>query len=270
MALDATIVLGAGIVLFVALALVFRRYIETLAYDFLVDGLFSFADNFVFGLGLIGIDIGDWIAAMMIFNKEKKISGTGVGLFLAWEAANLIPLSFIPVVGDTLEIALGFFPAVTLSRMFFNKFGAAKENISSLETASALKESLGLDTKKDEEAGNKAVEALKKDDPVQAVKLTRPAMEKALEESAERVTQIINAATETVEKIETERDPDMHNAIVDAQGRIDEAKSILEEAKETLQRGDIASAAAQAVDALNKIKDVDDELEESRRTLRGS
>ena len=66
------IILIIGVVLIISL-IFFRRYFSALIYDFVVDPLLSFADNFIAGAGLIGLDFGDWIAAFLIFKKEKEV-----------------------------------------------------------------------------------------------------------------------------------------------------------------------------------------------------
>ena len=119
-------VVGIIAIILVLSAIFFRRYFSALFSDFVIDPLLSFADLLIAGLGAVGLDIGDWIAAFIIYKREKKISGGMVALFAAWEATNFLPISFIPVVGEIVEFFTNFFPAVFISRLLFNKYRPAE------------------------------------------------------------------------------------------------------------------------------------------------
>jgi hypothetical protein len=129
--MDFTQVIALIVLVFAVLLFVFRKkigvYFTSLAYDYGVDALFSFADNFIYGIGLVGLDIGDWIAASLIFARQKKITGGFVAFIVAWEAANFLPMSLIPGIGEAVEIFFNLFPAVTISYFLFNKENKAKE-----------------------------------------------------------------------------------------------------------------------------------------------
>ncbi len=129
--MDFTQVIALIVLVFAVLLFVFRRkigvYFTSLAYDYGVDAVFSFADNFIYGIGLVGLDIGDWIAASLIFARQKKITGGFIAFIVAWEAANFLPMSLIPGIGEAVEVFFNLFPAVTISYFLFNKENKAKE-----------------------------------------------------------------------------------------------------------------------------------------------
>ena len=62
------IVLIIGVVLVISF-IFFRRYFSALIYDYIVDGGLSLADNFILGAGLVGLDFGDWLAALLILDN---------------------------------------------------------------------------------------------------------------------------------------------------------------------------------------------------------
>ena len=67
-------------------------------YETVVDGGLSFADEII-GIGLIpGLDIGDYIAAIMIMRRNFRHAGLIAAIFGGLEAANWIIGSFIPGV----------------------------------------------------------------------------------------------------------------------------------------------------------------------------
>ena len=67
-------------------------------YETAVDGGLSFADE-IMGIGLIpGLDIGDYIAAIMIMRRNFRHAGLIAAIFGGLEAANWIVGSFIPGV----------------------------------------------------------------------------------------------------------------------------------------------------------------------------
>src|SRR3989338_3690819 len=107
-----TTALVIGIVLALVLIL-FRRYVTALIYDYVVDFGLSTLDNFLGGIGLIGVDLGDFLAAPIIFFKERRITGFFFALFVAWEATNFFPVGLIlNWVGAGLGLLIGLIPYV--------------------------------------------------------------------------------------------------------------------------------------------------------------
>lgn len=100
-----------GTILF-ALRSYFKALIYATSYDYLIDGGLSFADELV-GIGITGIDVGDWIAGGILFWKYRSIVGWKFAALFAAEAANF-GLSLIPGIGEGIEIFFNFFPIVSL------------------------------------------------------------------------------------------------------------------------------------------------------------
>lgn len=176
-----------GAALFLILAFFFRHTISALFYDYVIDFGLSTADNFLAGAGLIGLDIGDWLAAIIIFSHEKKISGSFVAFFAAWEAANFLPLSFIPVIGEGIEIFFNLFPAVFVSRLFFNKFSKAEQGEKHLEKNYELAKKLGLKV-----TGLEEVQENVGKNPVRAIVLEHRLRSKLKVQLEPKVTELLN------------------------------------------------------------------------------
>ena len=100
----------------VAFLYAFRSYIgpllTALFFDYVIDAGLSFADDVV-GAGLAGVDIGDWVAAVILFTKYREQVGTGWAILFAAEAANF-GLSFIPGIGEGIELLFSAVPIVSL------------------------------------------------------------------------------------------------------------------------------------------------------------
>lgn len=99
----------------------FRSYvislITSLFFDYGIDAGLSFGDNFVAGLGVIGVDIGDWIAAGLLFIKYRKQVGLGWAILFVAEAANF-GISVIPGAGEIAETIFNLFPIVSIVIMY--------------------------------------------------------------------------------------------------------------------------------------------------------
>ncbi len=109
----------------VALLYAFRSYIgpllTALVFDYGVDAGLSLADDFV-GAGLAGVDVGDWVAAVILFTKYRGQVGTGWAILFAAEAANF-GLSFIPGIGEGIELFFSAVPIVSLV-IFYKQYEA--------------------------------------------------------------------------------------------------------------------------------------------------
>jgi hypothetical protein len=110
----------------IAFLYAFRSYIgpllTALFFDYGVDAGLSFADDFLGGAGLTGLDIGDWVAACILFAKYRKQVGNGWALLFAAEAANF-GLSFIPGIGEGIELLFSAVPLVSLV-IFYKQYQA--------------------------------------------------------------------------------------------------------------------------------------------------
>lgn len=145
-----------GILIFVVLlGFVFRKYLGALFLDYVVDGLGSFLDNLI-GIGIMGLDVGDFIAGIIIFFRFRKSVGNLWAFIALLEAWNFF-LGFIPGVGEVFETIFGFIPAVTLLTLFFSKEDKAKEEGKSLEKNLEIAKNEGIETEE-----GKSLEKIKK------------------------------------------------------------------------------------------------------------
>ena len=110
----------------------FSKYLYAFGWDFL-DFALSFADE-PFG-GAMGFDWGDWIAALIIFSRERKVSGNMIAYLVAIEAANFIP---------GLDYVTNVVPAVFLSRLFFAKYHLAQVKLKGLKREIENAHTLGV------------------------------------------------------------------------------------------------------------------------------
>jgi len=188
------IIIGAS--LFLILALLFRHTITALFYDYVVDFGLSTLDNFIVGAGLIGLDLGDWLAAIMIFFHEKKISGNFVAFFAAWEAATFFPLGFIPVFGEVLEVTLNLVPSVFVSRIFFNKFSKAEQGEKHLEKNYELAKRLGLKV-----TGLEEIQEKVEKNPVRALVLEHRLRSKLKTQLEPKILELLNKGREQREQL---------------------------------------------------------------------
>jgi hypothetical protein len=227
------IILIIGVVLLISL-IFFRRYFSALIYDFVVDPLLSFADNFIAGAGLIGLDFGDWIAAFLIFKKEKKITGGPIAMFAAWEATNFLPISLIPVVGEAVEIFFNFFPAVFISRVLFNKFRPAEKKEHKLENEISIAETLGIKVSKEKKVLKDVQKLIRKSDPVDALKKFKS--KKPVKEVSSKIREYVDnliAETNGIIQYIEQQNVDVPQYLINIlQGGIYQSGKLLEAAKQ--------------------------------------
>lgn len=103
---------------FFVLAIIYslRSYIKalftSLFFDYGVDAGLSFGDELL-GIGITGIDIGDWIGGVLLFLKYRQQVGTDWALLFLAEAANF-GLSLIPGIGEGFELFFNIIPIATI------------------------------------------------------------------------------------------------------------------------------------------------------------
>ncbi len=225
----------AVVVMLIISAIFFRRSFSGLIYDYAVDGALSFADNFLFGLGLIGIDIGDWIAAFLIFKKERKISGKAVALFCAWEATNFLPVSFIPVVGEIVEFFTNLCPTVTITRILFNKYKPAEKQQQKLEKDVFTAEQAGINVSKEREALKRVKNMISKANPVGALKEIKKPIEELSSKLTNYTNELISETQGIIQNIASQKIQAPQELINMLQEGINGAWQLLQEAQNALE-----------------------------------
>ena len=102
---------------FFVLALIYslRSYIKALGtslfFDYGADAGLSFGDELL-GVGITGLDVGDWLGGVLMFLKYRQQVGTGLALLFLAEAANF-GLSLIPGIGEGFEFFFNMIPLAT-------------------------------------------------------------------------------------------------------------------------------------------------------------
>ncbi len=148
-------VVAAFILLFVIYML--KSYItalfSSLFYDYVIDGALSFADNFVAGAGLVGADIGDLIAGIILFLRYYKQIGWKWALLCAAEAVNF-GLSLIPGIGEPIEWFFNLFPIISIVVMI--------KQYNANSTYNSIKEYYGFIKDEDPDAAEKWKGAVEK------------------------------------------------------------------------------------------------------------
>lgn len=244
-----------ALVLFLIFAIVLKKYVKSLIGDYVADGALSFADNFLFGAGAVGLDVGDWVGAIILFKTEKKICGTPVALFVAWEATNFLPISLIPVVGEVVEVIFNLFPAATIGRMMYSKEKDAKKAEKKYEDNIEAAKTLGIGTwfKKGEIKKLKKLE--KHEDFVNEVKRgkkdnekfskeLRSSVEKLNSETSKQIKELINSGIQAPPNLVNI----LHEGINNTEKKIKEARS----AEDDKDFKTAAKAAKEAKDILKE------------------
>ncbi|MBC8501451.1 MAG: hypothetical protein ISS25_04220 [Nanoarchaeota archaeon] len=247
--MDWTQIALIGLGLFVILAIFFKRYLTALIYDYVVDCGLSFADNLLLGAGLIGLDIGDWIAAVLIFIKERKITNGFLAGLVAWEATNFIPFSLIPIVGEGLEIFFNFFPAVFIGRLLFNKFGKAEKQEKKLEKDMGVAERAGIDVSKEKDVLADVKKLINSEDPVDALKEAKKYDKEITQKLINYVNRLMSDTQGVIQNIIRQK-PEGSDEVVDTlQEAIIESEQLLSMAKKSLVGEDFETAVGAAINA---------------------
>lgn len=177
--------IGGGVLI---LLLIFEKYVgnrlKGLTSD-LIDLVLSSIDE-PFG-GAVMIDWGDWIAAIWIFLRERKVTSTILALIVALEAANFIPGT---------DIITNFIPMATIVRFIYAYYPKAFEGLKRFEDNVTLAIKMKLSIGKKEKDKEKEFKELinKKDNPRKAIKeekkeekVLKSALKKELKKRIERV-----------------------------------------------------------------------------------
>ncbi len=229
----------------------FKRYFKALFYDYVIDGGLSFADNFILGAGLIGLDFGDWIAALIILSKQKKIVGVVIAIFLAWEATNFFPISLIPVVGEVVEGFTGMFPAVAIATFLFNKFRPAEKKEKKLEEEISIAEQVGIDVVQQKKILKDTKKLINKANPVGAMKefKSEKPIKKVSSKIRTYVDGLISDANNVIQYIVKQNIQAPQDMIDELQQGIDKAADLLQQAQNAEEEKDFHTAIVLAKQA---------------------
>ncbi len=242
------------IIILVISAIFFRRYTSALFSDFVIDPLLSFADLLIAGLGAVGLDIGDWIAAFIIYKREKRISGGMAALFVAWEATNFLPISFIPVVGEVVEFFTNFFPAVFICRLLFNKYRPAEAKEKKLEKDVNIAREAGIeDIKVQEKALERIKDLIKQADPVDALKEVDKPIKEMTSKLIEYVDNLVNDAVNAIQYIQGQNIQAPQELINILEQGIGQGMQLLQQAKQQEEEKEFEDAINSAIEAKNAV-----------------
>ena len=229
----------------------FRRYTSAVISDFILDPVLSFVDEPLGGV--LGLDFGDWIAAFIIYRREKNISGKGVALLAAWEATNFIPISLIPVVGTVVEVFTNFFPADTVLRAMFNKYRPAEAKAKDLEKKVSLGEEAGLDIGSEKKDLKRIREMIGKANPVGALKEVEKPLKDITSKIKEYADSLIADAVNSIQYITSQNIQAPQALINILEQGISSGEQLLQQARQYLEEEDFENAINSAVEAKNSV-----------------
>lgn len=211
--------------------IIFKRYISALILDYVIDGGLSFLDEF-FG-GALMFDWGDWIAAIIIFIKERKISGSRVAAIVAIEAATFIP---------GIDYITNIFPAVTISRILFNKFRPAEARKEFLNNRMSIAEEFGISIKEEKRMLQNIDMLLRTEDPVDAL-IKEAELDKSISKKLiSKVSDVISDSESMINNISQERLDVLPDVAETIQNTLVEASSMVSDARKNLDEGNIEKA----------------------------
>ncbi len=252
-----------GIILLIAF--LFRKQIghwsSALVHDYVYDWGLSTLDNLIGGFA--GLDVGDWVGAFLIFRGEKKIIGTLPALIVAWEATNFIPLSFIPVVGEGIEVVTNIIPASTITRFLVAKYGPAERMEVRLMEEGAVMKQENINVPDFEGALNHIKELIDKNNPVEAY-----AMEKAIDKAVSqklriKIDKLVNQVDGEIQQL-IQQDPEGTDDQLEVLTKgIELARTHLNDAKLFEKKKNFASAIKKAKEAQSVLSQSVDAFNES-------
>jgi hypothetical protein len=263
--MDWLMIAGLAVLLFIILSILFRRLINALVYDYVIDAGLSFADNFLAGAGAVGIDIGDWIAAILIFINERKITNKWVAAAVAWEATNFIPFSFIPVIGEGLEIFFNLFPAVTISRIVFSKYRPANKQIKDLKKNISTAGMMNIDVSEQREALEKSIDLMKKSDFVQAFEISGNANQELTSRFREFCAALIQEASDMIDRVVGQDIQAPPQFISILEHGVAQTNQLLQGSAAALEAEDYEAAITAALNAKNTISNSMQQFQQSRQ-----
>ncbi|OGM01990.1 hypothetical protein A3K72_01250 [Candidatus Woesearchaeota archaeon RBG_13_36_6] len=256
-----------GLVILVFSILIGKRisqYLNSLILDIL-DLVLSFIDE-PFG-GVIGLDWGDWIAALYIFYKERKVSGDYVALFLAIEAANFIP---------GFDYVTNIIPSAFITSLMFSKYKQARRELRELEQEQRTVQELGLSALLFHRIHNRIKrmqKLLEKEDPVDALKEGNEGMVEVFKEEIEDIlTKIKQNRDYILRRVNPQQNPESEISRMTQKMKeeINYGISQIESSMSSKDKNKLKVARESAI-SLNKdletqIKSIDKSIEKIKRT----
>ncbi len=230
------------LLIMIIFAIFFRRYFSALLLD-IGECIFSFIDE-PFG-GVMALDWGDWIFGIVIYAREKKISGKLIALIAAIEAANFIPV---------LDYVTNFIPTTTFLRFLFNKYRPAEAKEKKLEKEVSIAKEAGIeDIKAQEKALERIKDLIKQSDPVDALKESDKPIKEISSKLIEYTDSLIGDATNTIQYITSQNIRAPQELINILEQGIGQGTELLQQAKEAEEKEDFENAINSAVEAKNAV-----------------
>ena len=256
-----SIVLLIGMMFILAL-MFFRKYAGAMLMDILIDGGISFADNFLFGAGAVGIDIGDVIAGIMLYKREVGRVGKLWASVIFLEACNF-GLGLIPVIGEVFEVIFGLIPSATIIRANFDRTPIAEAQSKKLKEDMQLAENLGLASFQSEKHKLEKFEKVIEKDPIKYLELTS-GIKKGIEIKVGDAVKYCIADTQGLlsnmasQEVDEELAPILQQAVSQVQSALAEAQALAgqNKFKEAVEQVDNAKAIlADSVSQYNMAED---------------
>jgi hypothetical protein len=184
--------LKIAFVIFVICLIFFRKHISAFFEDFFLDGFLSIIDepldpilDGIVGSATLGIgafipwEIGDLIAALRIFKKEKHITSKFWAFFAAAEALSfgIEPLleAIIPVGGAVIAAPIGWFfnimPTTLILRFIFSKTDQAIKDEKLLDEELKLGSEYKISSHNEQEILKKVKRLISREWPIDAIEL---------------------------------------------------------------------------------------------------
>jgi len=170
----------------ITLFIVFRRFAKALTFDYLVDGLLSFIDeplDLIMDFTVVGSpipwEIGDLIAAVVIFKRYKHITGKFAAFIMGAEALSFgiePALEMLPggsIIAAPIGWFFNLFPIVTIMFIIFDKRPLAMKEEQLLGEEIRIAKQAGVNIKKERKAFFVMQKLVNKDWPVEAVSYYR-------------------------------------------------------------------------------------------------
>ncbi len=233
-------------IFFLILAVIFRRYITALAYDFFIDGLLSMIDeplDLIMDASGIGSPIpwepGDALAAILIYRKERHITGKIWAIFVAAEALSFgiePALEMLPG-GSIIAAPIGWFfnlcPTVTIVRMIAAKTDRAIKEEKLLDEELKVASEAGIDIKDEDKIRKQIKDLIDKEWPVEAIELYKKEKpeKKLADKLAGFVDTLISQANSIIDGIARQNIQAPDDLIAMLQDAIMEAEQLLSQAR---------------------------------------